>query len=708
FPIQEYSSGKTTSTTFDFEDDGRLEVIYADELKLRIFDGVTGALRWETAHSSGTTHEFPIVADVDGDGAAEIVTVENNHGAPGFNGVRVWHDKKEGWAGTRKIWNQHAYSITNVNNDGTIPTLPAANWLNPKLNNFRSNVANYFGDGPSPFAAADLLASDVTTSCDGYGSLVLGARVRNQGEVAVAAGVKVAFYKGNPATGGTLLGVATVTDALPVGGSAIATVVVSSTSFGTTEVWAVVDDDGTGKGTISECREDNNGSSATGNLTCTVTTPTNKPPVALCRDVTVNADVYCLGSASVNNGSYDPDNGPSPLSITEVPTTSLPLGTHPVTLTASDGAATDQCVGNVTVVDTTKPTVSCPASQVLETCSPAGAPATFAASATDTCGPATLSCSYASGSTFPVGETSVSCSARDDAGNTASCRFNVTVTGDTTPPVLSCPTSPIVIRACAPSGTRVNYTTSATDNCGEVAVNCSHPSGSTFPVGETPVTCSTQDAFGNVSTCGFSVIVGSTGGGDDDEGDDGDDDGDGHGNGGGGHDDDDDGNGGGGGGDDVCGYCNDGAPVAGADKGVQMWPPNHKYVTLSLSDCAQPATDSCGNTLPLDTYGHVLRVTSDEVEDANGNGDGRTCEDMSIIVGKSFVQIRSEREGTGDGRVYTIHYAITNDAGLSTEASCRVVVPHDQSGRTVVDSGVKYCVGQGCPEGTTEGSPLCK
>ncbi|MCY1077064.1 FG-GAP-like repeat-containing protein [Archangium lansingense] len=851
FPIQEYSSGKTTSTTFDFEDDGRLEVIYTDELKLRIFDGVTGALRWETAHSSGTTHEFPIVADVDGDGAAEIVTVENNHGAPGFNGVRVWHDKKEGWAGTRKIWNQHAYAITNVNNDGTIPSQPASNWLNPKLNNFRSNVANYFGEGPSPFAAADLLAFDVVTSCDGYGSLILSARVRNEGEAPVPAGVKVAFYKGNPASGRTLLGVATVPDALPVGGSSIATVSVSSTSFGTAEVWAVADDDGTGTGTIAECREDNNGASATGNLTCTVTS-TNKPPVALCRDVTVHADTACQGGASVNNGSYDPDNGPSPLSISEVPNTPFGLGTHPVTLTASDGEASDQCVGNVTVVDDTKPAVNCPASQVIETCSPAGAPATFAASATDHCSPATLSCSYASGSTFPVGQTPVGCSAQDAAGNSASCGFNVTVVGDTTPPVISCPTSPIVIRACAPNGTRVNYVASATDNCGEVAVNCSHPSGSTFPVGETAVTCSTQDVFGNTASCGFSVIVGGNGGGgggghdddddghggggghdddddghgnggggghhdgdgcggghhdddddghgnggggghdDDDDGhgnggggggghhdgdgcgknhggrnnlvtrnfgthfkgdgcggghdddDDGhgngggggggghDDDDDGHGNGGGGghhdgdgcggghhdddddghgggggHDDDDDGNGGGGG-DDVCGYCNDGAPVAGADKGVQVWPPNHKFITISLSECAQPATDSCGNTLPLDTYGHVLRVTSDEVEDANGNGDGRTCEDMSVIVGKSFVQVRSEREGGGDGRVYTIHYAITNDAGVSTQSTCRVIIPHDQSGRTVVDSGVKYCVGQGCPEGITEGSPLCK
>jgi WD40 repeat protein len=140
FPIQEYSSGKTTSTTFDFEGDGRTEVIYADELRLRIFDGVTGGLRWETRHSSGTTHEFPIVADVDGDGAAEILVVENNHAAPGFNGIRVFGDPTDGWVGTRGIWNQHAYSVTNVNDDGTIPARPATNWLTPGLNNFRSNA----------------------------------------------------------------------------------------------------------------------------------------------------------------------------------------------------------------------------------------------------------------------------------------------------------------------------------------------------------------------------------------------------------------------------------------------------------------------------------------------------------------------------------------------------------------------------------------
>ena len=662
FSVQDYSSGKTTSTTFDFEDDGRLEVIYADELKLRIFDGVTGALRFETAHSSGTTHEFPIVADVDGDGAAELVTVENNHAAPGFNGVRVWHDAKEGWAGTRKIWNQHAYSVTNVNNDGTIPARPAANWLNPKLNNFRSNVANYFGEGPSPFAAADLVAFDVMTTCDGYGSLVLSARVSNQGEAPVAAGVKVAFYKGNPASGGTLLGVATVPDALPAGGTSIATVSVSSTSYGTAEVWAVVDDDGTGAGTTSECREDNNGASATGSLSCV---PVNEPPVALCRDVIVHADAACLGSASVNNGSYDPDNGPSPLSISEVPSASFPLGTHPVTLTASDGEASAQCVGNVTVVDASQPAVFCPESQVFETCSPTGAPATFAAFAADNCGPASVSCSAASGSTFPVGQTPVSCTATDGSGNTASCGFNVTVTGDTTAPVLSCPTAPVVVNACGEGGSTAHYSVSATDNCGAVPVTCSHASGSQFPAGNTQVTCSATDGFGNTSSCSFSV--------------------------------------------QVSGASPSTPPTPGADLGTELWSPNHKYeyAPFQLSDCAAPATDACGKPLPLEKYGRILRVTSDEVEDANGNGDGRTCDDM-VIVSPTSVKLRAEREGTGDGRVYTLHYVVTNDAGVSTQSSCRVHVPHDQSGRGAVDSGVKFCVGQGCPAGTTEGSPLCK
>ena len=84
-----------------------------------------------------------------------------------YHGIRVYHDRQEGWARTRKIWNQHAYSITNVNNDGSIPAHPATHWLSRALNTFRSNVANSFGDGPSPYAARTSPSPPWRASCEG-------------------------------------------------------------------------------------------------------------------------------------------------------------------------------------------------------------------------------------------------------------------------------------------------------------------------------------------------------------------------------------------------------------------------------------------------------------------------------------------------------------------------------------------------------------
>ena len=208
-----------------------------------------------------------------------------------------------------------------------------------------------------------------------------------------------------------------------------------------------------------------------------------------------------------------------------------------------------------------------------------------------------------------------------------------------------------------------NFDVTAADNCGAATVTCSHASGASFPVGTTTVSCTATDGLGNTASCSFPVTVDSEG--------------------------------------------SSGAPAPGADLGTELWPPNHKYVNISLSDCAAPAHDSCGGTLPVDQYGTILGVSSDEVEDANGNGDGRTCNDIVISSDGKSVQVRAEREGTGDGRVYTVRYAVTSPSGGTAQSTCHVYVPHDQSEQhEVVDSGVHYCVGQGCPAGTS-GSPLC-
>jgi len=86
----------------------------------------------------------------------------------------------------------------------------------------------------------------------------------------------------------------------------------------------------------------------------------NQPPVALCRNVTVSTDlgVCSAASASVDNGSSDPDGGP--ITLAQTPAGPYFLGSTPVTLTVTDDkGASASCEAIVTVVDTAKPVVAC-------------------------------------------------------------------------------------------------------------------------------------------------------------------------------------------------------------------------------------------------------------------------------------------------------------------------------------------------------------
>ena len=96
-----------------------------------------------------------------------------------------------------------------------------------------------------------------------------------------------------------------------------------------------------------------------------------------------------------------------------------------------------------------------------------------------------------------------------------------------------------------------------------------------------------------------------------------------------------------------------------------LWPPNHKYVTIEAS--FDPSLDVASVTL--------LSITSNEPD--NGQGDGDKPNDIVIVDNDTF-NLRAERSGGGNGRIYTIKYQATNTCGNTVIATATVTVPHNK------------------------------
>ncbi|MCP4503941.1 MAG: hypothetical protein GY822_28790 [Deltaproteobacteria bacterium] len=256
-PNKDCSSRATASSVFDFEGDGAAEVIYADESNFYIMDGKTGTVLYlDATHGSNTRLEMPVIADVDNDGSAEIIIPENEN-VGGIAGVEIWDDANANWVRTRKIWNQHSYHVSNVNDDGTIPLYETPNWLDPRLNNFRQNVQP---DGL--FDASDLVVENITAICTGDGNIVVTACIGNEGAISVPAGLvnsgKVILANGAEVD----LGQATTVDPLVPGICVNVEFVIAQPIKVQNEesfsIQVTADDDGSANGAFNECDESNN------------------------------------------------------------------------------------------------------------------------------------------------------------------------------------------------------------------------------------------------------------------------------------------------------------------------------------------------------------------------------------------------------------------------------------------------------------------
>ncbi|MDD3641949.1 MAG: hypothetical protein PHQ19_00575 [Candidatus Krumholzibacteria bacterium] len=124
-----------------------------------------------------------------------------------------------------------------------------------------------------------------------------------------------------------------------------------------------------------------------------------------------------------------------------------------------------------------------------------------------------------------------------------------------------------------------------------------------------------------------------------------------------------------------------------------IWSPNHKYTTVTPQMLLESAEDACGRPIDL-SMAIVIEVRSDEPEDHRG--DGKTMNDM-IVHCPNLVELRGERMGGGNGRVYTVVYRIRGENGVSVDAEAKAIVPHDASDpHAVEDEGCGYTIGTDC------------
>ncbi len=171
-----------------------------------------------------------------------------------FAGVKVYRDKLDRWASSRAMWNQHAYAITNVNDDGTIPKTSDwnANHGVEDLNNFRQNR-----QGATSADLADITgALNVANACvlTQSGDVNFTGRICNRGLRGVGANMPATFYVGDKEVCKT-----ETAGPVPVGGcSDISCEIPLAEVPQNADIKMIVNDAGAGARITDECNYENN------------------------------------------------------------------------------------------------------------------------------------------------------------------------------------------------------------------------------------------------------------------------------------------------------------------------------------------------------------------------------------------------------------------------------------------------------------------
>ncbi len=227
FPTDE-NSYSNSITAFDFNQDGLLELMISDQNTMRIVNGsgISHITHADTIpmyvlnsfpFSQNTIMQYPVIADVDADGSAEIVSV----GSDRLNILKS--STSVPWAPARKVWNQYMYNVTNVNEDLTIPQYLFNNatvFTDPEgvvrrpFNNFLQQATTIDQYG-RPFYAVPDVAVNQTVSMQANGdSLLLSFSYCNLGDNTLNAPYTITVFAN--AYGEDTVCTVTMNESLPV------------------------------------------------------------------------------------------------------------------------------------------------------------------------------------------------------------------------------------------------------------------------------------------------------------------------------------------------------------------------------------------------------------------------------------------------------------------------------------------------------------
>lgn len=327
--VKEETSGYTGCTLFDFNGDGKSEVVYRDEKFIYIIDGTNGATLTTQTCVARTQMEYPIVADVDGDGSTELCVTcgfddalaqanfcDNDYYKNGH--VRAFKSAAEPWVPARRLWNQHGYFNVNINDDLTIPKRQQKHHLvfssgsctqgpNRPLNTFLNQSPFINTDGCPTYPSPDLVYVNNSFSinpptCPDQ-NFTVSFQITNQGDVSMSGNIPITFYSGDPfAPGAVKLNTVLITLNNFKPGDIFSATNITVTGPGTNfTLFGVVNDAGTSvpspitlpNTNFLEC-DYNNGFSA----------PVNPLPFALTANKLAD-NIKCVGGSSPDNGSVE-------------------------------------------------------------------------------------------------------------------------------------------------------------------------------------------------------------------------------------------------------------------------------------------------------------------------------------------------------------------------------------------------------------------